>query len=148
MPEINDILKERGSRYGDYRVQAQTAQRIRDAFEASPNWEILPDYMKEGLSLITTKFSRMLTGDMLYLDNVVDLIGYLTLMKTEMEKDHADYEKHMAEVRAAKEAYRGPPNGVSWGNLASENASKNTSHALRDAHPGTGVMFDDHRYPG
>lgn len=145
MPEINDILKERGSRYGDYRVQAQTAQRIRDAFEASPNWEILPDYMKEGLSLITTKFSRMLTGDMLYLDNVVDLIGYLTLMKTEMEKDHETYEKHMADVRAAKEAYRGPPVGVLWGAVR---ASSDTSYVIRDAHPGTGVMFDDHRYPG
>lgn len=88
MPEINDILKERGSRYGDFGVQARTAQNIRDAFEASPNWHLLPPYMKEALSLMTTKFSRLLTGDHMYMDNVVDLIGYMTLMKQEMERQH------------------------------------------------------------
>lgn len=88
MPEINDILKERGSRYGDFGVQARTAQNIRDAFEASPNWHLLPPYMKEALSLMTTKFSRMLTGDHMYMDNVVDLIGYMTLMRNEMEREH------------------------------------------------------------
>lgn len=146
MPEIEDILKDRGSRYGDYRVQAQTAQRIRDAFESSPNWEILPDYMKEGLSLITTKFSRMLTGDMMYMDNIVDLIGYLTLMKTEMEKDHADYEKHMEEVRSSQEAYRGPPRGVAWEQLYKD--SPDASDAPRNTGPlhWAGPFSD--RYPG
>jgi hypothetical protein len=89
MPEIEDILKDRGSRYGDFGVQARTAQNIRNAFEASPNWEILPPHMKEALSLMATKFSRMLTGDYTYMDNVVDLIGYMTLMQKEMEKEHA-----------------------------------------------------------
>ena len=96
MPEIDDILKDRGSRYGDFGVQARTAQNIRDAFESSLNWPILPDYMKEALSLMTTKFSRMLTGDPMYMDNVVDLIGYMTLMKTEMEKWHATEEAALA----------------------------------------------------
>jgi hypothetical protein len=146
VPEIKDILKDRGSRYGDYRVQAETAQRIRDAFEDSPNWEILPGYMKEALSLMTTKFSRMLTGDMMYMDNVVDLIGYMTLMQTEMEKDHADYEKHMEKVRSSKEAYRGPPRGVAWEQLYQD--SPDASDATRNTSPLNWAGPFSDRYPG
>lgn len=89
MPEIEDILNDRGSRYGDFGTQSETAQAIRRAFKASPNWEFLPDYAREGLDLVATKISRMLCGDPLYLDNVVDILGYMTLVKTEMEKEHA-----------------------------------------------------------
>jgi hypothetical protein len=99
MPEIDDILKDRGSRYGDFGVQARTAQHIRDAFESSPNWPSLPHYMKEALSLMSTKFSRMLTGDPMYMDNVVDLIGYMTLMQREMEKWHESEEAALARLR-------------------------------------------------
>lgn len=99
MPEIDDILKDRGSRYGDFGVQARTAQHIRDAFESSPNWPSLPHYMKEALSLMSTKFSRMLTGDPMYMDNVVDLIGYMTLMQKEMEKWHESEEAAFARLR-------------------------------------------------
>ena len=93
MSEIDKILEDRGSRYGDFGVQAQTAQAIRKAFHLSPNWEFLPPYMREGLDLVATKLSRMLCGDPMYMDNVVDILGYITLVKTEMEKEHARNEK-------------------------------------------------------
>ncbi len=85
MSEIDKILEDRGSRYGDFGVQAQTAQAIREAFQKSQNWEYLPPYMREGLDLVATKISRMLCGDPMYMDNVVDILGYMTLVKTEME---------------------------------------------------------------
>lgn len=92
MSEIDRILEDRGSRYGDFGVQSQTAQAIREAFQKSQNWDYLPPYMREGLDLVATKISRMLCGDPMYMDNVVDILGYMTLVKTEMEKEHARIE--------------------------------------------------------
>lgn len=104
MPEIDDLLKDRGSRYGDFGVQSQTAQAIREAFQTGVNWETLPPYMREGLDLVATKFSRMLCGDYMYLDNVVDIIGYMTLVKTEMEKEHARIKEYADRVKETDSA--------------------------------------------
>lgn len=103
MPEIDDLLKDRGSRYGDFGVQSQTAQAIREAFKDSLNWEVLPPYMREGLDLVAVKISRMLCGDFMYMDNVVDIIGYMTLVKTEMEKEHARIKGYADRVLATQE---------------------------------------------
>lgn len=109
MSEIDRILEDRGSRYGDFGVQAQTAQAIREAFQTGRNWDHLPPYMREGLDLVATKLSRMLCGDPMYLDNVVDIIGYMTLVKTEMEKEHARNWKFDEYVKAQSEAPLGFP---------------------------------------
>lgn len=103
MPEIDDILEDRGSRYGDFGVQAQTAQAIRKSFHLSPNWNTIPPYMREGLDLVATKISRMLCGDPMYMDNVIDILGYMTLVKTEMEKEHASIEAFAERVKATQE---------------------------------------------
>lgn len=101
MSEIDKLLEDRGSRYGDFGVQARTAQAIRAAFQTGENWDTLPPYMREGLDLISTKLSRMLCGDFMYLDNVVDIIGYMTLVKTEMEKEHAHIKECVDRVKEA-----------------------------------------------
>ena len=103
MPEIDDLLKDRGSRYGDFGVQAQTARAIKGTFESASNWSYLPPYMQEGLDLVATKLSRMLCGDYMYLDNVVDIIGYMTLVKTEMEKEHARIKEYAERVLSTQE---------------------------------------------
>ena len=102
MTEIDKLLEDRGSRYGDFGVQTQTARAIKDTFESAPNWSDLPPYMQEGLDLVATKLSRMLCGDYMYLDNVVDIIGYMTLVKTEMEKEHARIKKHAERILATQ----------------------------------------------
>lgn len=89
MSEIDKILEDRGSRYGDFGAQAQVSRAIKESFESTPNWSYLPPYMREGLDLVAVKISRMLCGDPMYMDNVVDILGYMTLVKTEMEKEHA-----------------------------------------------------------
>lgn len=89
MSEINKILNDRGSRYGDFGEQAQVSRAIKESFESTPNWSSLPPYIREGLDLVAVKISRMLCGDPMYMDNVVDILGYMTLVKTEMEKEHA-----------------------------------------------------------
>ena len=103
MSEIDKILEDRGSRYGDFGIQSKTAQAIRDAFKASPNWKYLAPYMREGLDLVATKISRMLCGDPMYLDNVVDILGYMTLVKEQMEKEHAGVEAFAKRAGVQKE---------------------------------------------
>lgn len=90
MPDINETLAERGSRYADFRDNAIVAQDIKQVFRDSPNWNSLPGYMQEGLDMFASKISRMLTGDMLYDDNIHDIIGYAKLMQDRMAEDRVN----------------------------------------------------------
>lgn len=103
MTEIDKLLEDRGSRYGDFATQAEVSQAIRKALHDTPNWDTLPPYMREGLDMCVSKLSRILVGDPMYMDNVIDLIGYLTLVKTEMEKEHARIKKYADRVLATQE---------------------------------------------
>lgn len=103
MTEIDKLLEDRGSRYGDFATQAEVSQAIRKALHDTPNWDTLPPYMREGLDMCVSKLSRILVGDPMYMDNVVDLIGYITLIKTEMEKEHARIKDYADRVLATQE---------------------------------------------
>lgn len=89
MPDIDETLAERGSRYSDFRDNALVAQDLKEVFRDSPNWKRLPGYMQEGLDMFASKISRMLTGDMFYDDNIHDIIGYAKLMQDRMAQDRA-----------------------------------------------------------
>jgi len=85
--EIQQVLNERGSRYGNFDTNAEIAQRLKDAMKDSPSWDVLKPYQKEALEMIQHKISRMLNGDVTYDDNVVDIIGYAELMLEQMRAD-------------------------------------------------------------
>ena len=50
--EIDQILEERGSSYGDFGSQAIITQNIKAAMRHSPNWAKLPNDMKEALEMV------------------------------------------------------------------------------------------------
>ena len=50
--EIDQILEERGSRYGDFGSHAIITQNIKAAMRHSPNWAKLPNDMKEALEMV------------------------------------------------------------------------------------------------
>lgn len=83
--EIDQILTERGSRYGDFASQAIIAQNIKSAMRHSPNWHSLPNDMKESLEMVAGKLGRILNGDATYLDSWVDVIGYIQLIVDRLE---------------------------------------------------------------
>ena len=89
-PSIDNILKERGSRYGDFGSHAIITQTIKEAMRHSPNWAKLPNDMKEALEMVAHKVGRILNGDFTYTDNVVDIIGYMQLVLDRMERTNAD----------------------------------------------------------
>lgn len=86
--QIDNTLEQRGNRYGEFREHARITQNIKRAMQDSPNWNELPDYMKEALEMNAHKIGRWLNGDFTYLDNPHDMIGYTRLAEIEMEKDY------------------------------------------------------------
>lgn len=85
MTDINATLAERGNRYGKFEEHARITQNIKRAMKDSPNWESLPDDMKEALEMVAHKCGRILNGDPLYDDNYVDAIGYLQLVLNRLQ---------------------------------------------------------------
>lgn len=86
--DVNEMLEGRKDRYGLFEGHAKIAQRLKAAMYDSPKWKILTDVQKEGLEMVQHKIARMLNGDPTYLDNIVDIIGYSTLVKNEMESQN------------------------------------------------------------
>lgn len=88
---IETILKERGSRYGPFKDNAELAQGLKELIyhwvKAKEVRQVLPDNQREALDLIATKISRIVTGDSSYADNWDDIAGYATLIANSLRKE-------------------------------------------------------------
>lgn len=82
---VHEMLEGRATRYGTFDGHARISQALKRAMQDSPNWSKLTDVQKEGLEMVQHKIARMLNGDPSYLDNIVDIVGYSTLVKDVME---------------------------------------------------------------
>lgn len=78
---VDKTLAERGSRYGSFVNHARITQNIKRAYRDSPNWEKLPDDMKESLEMNAHKVGRILNGDFNYTDSWHDISGYTKLVE-------------------------------------------------------------------
>ena len=78
---IEKVLAERGSRYGEFVDHAFITQSIKRAMENSLNWKRLSDDMKEALEMIAHKMGRILNGDPEYIDSWTDIVGYAKLVE-------------------------------------------------------------------
>ena len=87
--EINNILAERGSRYGEFEQHARITQAMKDAMrvESLGKYNELPDYMKETLEMVCHKIGRIINGDPYYDDSWIDIIGYTQLVIDQIKKD-------------------------------------------------------------
>lgn len=79
--KIEDVLKERGNRYGEFTSHARITQNIKTAMKDSPNWDALSDDKKECLEMVAHKIGRILNGDPEYKDSYTDIIGYTKLVE-------------------------------------------------------------------
>jgi hypothetical protein len=80
MSAINEILNERGNRYGDFASNATTTQMIKHALSLGENAHNLTYAQREALDMIAHKMSRIVNGDADYIDSWVDIIGYAQLV--------------------------------------------------------------------
>jgi hypothetical protein len=78
--DLGSVLDERGSRYGTFIKHAIITQRLKAVMADTPNWLLLEDDMKEALEMVAHKIGRILNGDPTYVDNVIDIIGYMQLV--------------------------------------------------------------------
>jgi len=88
---IDKILEERGSRYGEYAKVAVVSQDIKAAIHegiiASGKEETdIPDYIWESTDMIANKLARAVSGDCMYEDNWIDIIGYAQLVLNEIKE--------------------------------------------------------------
>ena len=80
-PTIEETLKERGSRYGEFDEHARITQNIKAAIVDSRRWAELDDDMRECLEMIAHKIGRIVNGDPTYIDSWTDIIGYTRLVE-------------------------------------------------------------------
>jgi hypothetical protein len=81
---IDAILEERGKTHGDFKVHSNVTQNIKRAMHNSPNWEKLPDDMKEAMEMTAHKYGRILSGDFNVQDHWSDTCGYNRLVEKEL----------------------------------------------------------------
>lgn len=84
---IEDTLKERGQRYGEFKDNALVSQSIKIAMVHSNNWYVLNPTMREALEMTAHKIARILSGDPYYKDSWHDIIGYISLVEETLEGD-------------------------------------------------------------
>ena len=84
---VEDILLERGNRYGKFSGHAELTQALKDTFnEYSINQQgsRLTPSMQEALSMIFHKIGRIGNGDPFYDDSWIDIAGYAQLVVDEL----------------------------------------------------------------
>ena len=77
---VDQILAQRGERYGLFIEHARITQNIKSAMANTPNWAALSADKKECLEMLAHKMGRILNGDPDYIDNWDDIAGYSTLV--------------------------------------------------------------------
>src|SRR5690348_15428658 len=80
----NALLTERGKTHGDWKVQSEWSQRLKQLLTETPNWESLPPGMKEALHLKATKWTRILHGNPFERDHRLDDSGYSELVAKQL----------------------------------------------------------------
>ncbi len=81
---INEILQERGNRYGSFEGHAAITQGIKEVMYCSPKWKSLSWSQKESLEMVAHKIGRILNGDPDYKDSWVDIVGYVQLVVNQL----------------------------------------------------------------
>ena len=88
MSNIDETLKQRGSRYGSFESNAATAQELKSVLHDHPAWKTaLGSMHRESLEMIMHKVARILNGDPDYDDSWVDIAGYAQLVVNEIRED-------------------------------------------------------------
>lgn len=92
MATTEEVLKERGNKYGSFDLHAKLTTALSDVFYAHmqqynpEGYKRITDSFREGTHMIFHKLGRVGNGDPLYPDNFVDIAGYAKLVADELQK--------------------------------------------------------------
>jgi len=79
MDDVQNTLKQRGERYGDFELGSILASGLKRCLRNHPSHAALAAGHQQALDIIMDKVSRIINGDPLYADNWHDIAGYATL---------------------------------------------------------------------
>lgn len=83
---IDEILKERAARYGEFPDHAEISQGLKTVMRNTQKWCDLSHDKKEALEMIAHKIARILNGDPDYSDSWRDGEGYFKLVADSLEQ--------------------------------------------------------------
>lgn len=82
--DVDELITERGSRYGKFKDGAEIMQELKDVMREVDGWHNLTPSQREALDMIQHKIGRILNGDPTYDDSWKDIAGYATLIVNEL----------------------------------------------------------------
>lgn len=82
---VDQILQERGERYGSFIDNATTCQALKKVLHMNENWHHLAYDQREALDMICHKIARIMNGDPNYVDSWADIAGYATLVANRLK---------------------------------------------------------------
>lgn len=87
MTDVNQILSERGNRYGVFSGHAEVTQALKAVVRAElyKRQKILAADQQEALDMIFHKIGRIVNGDENYDDSWVDIAGYSKLVADRLQ---------------------------------------------------------------
>lgn len=91
---VERILEQRGSTYGDFSSISQASQRIKRelyaALDKNKDYHQLPDHHKaalaEAVGMIAHKLARVVNGTVGHADSLTDIAGYAILIRDILNK--------------------------------------------------------------
>lgn len=90
MTQLDKILEERGQQNGDYGLQAEISQQIKDAIYSTGCKDKMTPYQKESVEMIAHKLARLSTGDIWHEDHWRDIAGYAQLAADRVQTRNAN----------------------------------------------------------
>jgi Domain of unknown function (DUF6378) len=93
--KIEDTLKQRGKKYGEFYDAASIAQSLKTAITreivaAKGSYEAFDPDMREAVEMFCVKLARIINGDNNYPDNWHDIAGYAMLVANRLESEQKD----------------------------------------------------------
>jgi hypothetical protein len=82
----NPILNEREKTHGDYIVQAEISQALKDVLARMSGYPDMPAPVRESLEMICCKMARLVCGDYRHDDSWCDIAGYADLARSAIRK--------------------------------------------------------------
>lgn len=109
---VDEVLKERGERYGVFMGQARIAQSIHMVLDQAmqmtgkTRFDFAPDQL-ESMNMIVNKIARIYNGDNHYSDSWRDIAGYATLVADRLDNDTQE-QKRLTDMKEQYERNRDP----------------------------------------
>ncbi|WP_288076969.1 hypothetical protein [Pseudomonas sp.] len=105
---IDEVLSERGARYGSFAGQAEISQHlkrlVRRYLERRDKHP--PDFILEALEMICHKMARGINGEISYIENFRDIAGYATLVAETLAEVNGATDVRVTAVRRVDGEWR------------------------------------------